>query len=318
MTTYTAANLRDEALANLGIIQQTDASATYTRAQLVVEALSMLGINYQPDTSATLDRAALVNNVAFILGANSTGQTLSADDYAAIDLRIDSIVGDLNARAIVTITASAIPGSWFDALSSIVASVCKDKYGIIGDEATKLQAEAATAERKLKMLNRASIVDGDIPAVIADLNARGVCTITNLAAIPGAWFQSLADIVAYQVSTKCEVDDLIVKRVMQQALTATRTLKNLSRTYIIDRNLDGILANLAARGIVYLVNQADIPQEWFVPLAAVVADYCKGKGFELDPGTLQRVTIEGQRAIAELREITREGPSYLPMQGTYY
>lgn len=418
MTTYTATNLRDEALANLGIIQQPDNSVTRARADLVISSLANLGIVYQPDTSATrtradwvnetlgalgviqqsdtsatLNRAALVNNIAFILGANSAGQTLSADDYAAIDIRLDTIVGDLQARAIATVSSLAtIPGAWFDALSAIAANVCKDKYGVTGDDAAKLQAGAILAETKLKNLTRTGLVDEILPQVIGDLNARGIATVSNIAAIPGAWFlsltdiaaefvkgkfeisnerslellarakaaeftlktltrgplvdaslpsimadlnargiatvdltaipsawfPSLADIVAEAVRPVCDVAPDIVKRVAENAIHAERTLKNLTRTYIVDRNLDAILASLAARNIIYLVDATDIPQEWFAPLAAIVADQCKGKGFDLDQVTLQRVASEGAKALAELREISRTGPSYLPQQGTYF
>lgn len=461
------ADLVTEILANLGVIYQADASATRTRAEWVTETLSIIGVIQQADAGATRTRSDLVNNIAYILGPGAIGQTLDADNYDAIDTRLPTIVADLNARIIVTVSnLAAIPAAWFDSLSLIAANTLKDKYGVTGDEAVKLAASALLAEKKLRTLSRTGLVDEILPSLIGDLNARGIATVANIAAIPGAWFASLADIAAEYCKGKFEIDagrsqelavrakdaerklknitrsplvdeklpslmgelnargianvtltaipgawfsaiadigaesikgkfelsnersqeiavrakvaevtlkgltrasfvdaslpslmaDLnargvatvtltaipsawlpslsdivadyvrpmcdvapeIAKRVAEAAPRAERTLKNLTRTYIVDRNIDQILAELAVDEIVYLVDVSAIPDEWFISLAAIVANRCKGKGFDLDPGTINRVALEGHQAEATLRRITRGRPAYLPQQSSYF
>jgi hypothetical protein len=314
----TRADLASDALSNLGIVILADGAPTRTRADWVNETLYLLGVIRQTDTSAVRTRSELVNNVAFILGPGEVGQALNADDYAAIDMRFDTVIGDLNARAIATIgNANAIPGAWFDALSAIVANVCKEKYGVTGDEATKLQAEAALAEGKLKTLTRTGLVDEVLPSIVGDLNARSIATVADLGAIPGAWLPSLADIAAEFVKGRFGVSPERSLELTARAQAAERKLKAMTRAYLVDRNIDAILADLAARDIVYLVDQSDIPDEWYFHLAAIVADRCKGK-FELDPLTLQRVSTDGAQALMDLRELTRGRPSYLPQQTSYF
>lgn len=311
-------DLVTEALANLGIVSQADSGAPRTQADLVTEALANLGVVQQPDGGVVQNRAALINNVLFILGVLSAGQPTAAEDYAAVDTRVDTVLADLNARVIATVANTAqIPAAWFDAISVIVANVCKEKYGVTGDEAVKLATEVQLAEAKLKTLNRGAVVNEKIPQIVAELNARNICTVSDLAAIPAAWFSALADIVAFSVLGKFDVAAPVAQIVTARAPIAERMLRNLNNANIVDRNIDPILADLAARQVVYLVDQTEIPDEWFVHLAAIVADRCKAKGFDLDTNTIQRVSAEGAQAMMELRELTRGRPSYLSLATSY-
>jgi hypothetical protein len=219
-------------------------STLKNRADLVDEALANLGIIQQPDTAPPMTRADVVKAVSLAVGPGAVGQTLNADDYDAINETIDTIFPNLNARGIATITnMNAIPAAWFDSLVAIVAEGVKEKYGATGEFAARLEKQAQEAETQLL---------------------------------------------------------------------------NLTRSFVVERNIDPILAELVMDQIVYLVDADEIPDEWFASLAAIVADRCKGKGFMLDAGTIQRVTLEGQMAMTTLRRITRAKPAYLVMQSEYF
>lgn len=207
----------------------------YTRTDLITEALANLGIVRLTDASAALTRVALVSNAASILGVLPSGQTLSAEDSAKIDAHVPTVIADLNARSVVTISdPNAIPGGMFDALSIIVANAARGGYESGGP--SQLPGEAIAAERKLY---------------------------------------------------------------------------NFGGAAIVERNLDAIYSELSADDLVSLVDDSDIPQEWFLSLAAIVADKVKGK-FPLVPAdVIARVKMEGAEAINTLRRTTRGRPSYL-------
>lgn len=152
-------------------------------------------------------------------------------------------------------------------------------------------------------------VTAAISSVVARLSANIVVDITNINAVPNVYFLELADIVADALREDFGVtgDDAAV--LAAAAKDGERRLKNLTRIVLIDRNLDQILANLAAREVVYLVDTSAIPDEWFMSLAAIVADMCRNK-FELDVPTIQKVQADGVQALADLRELTRARPSY--------
>lgn len=159
-------------------------------------------------------------------------------------------------------------------------------------------------------------VTAAINPVVAQLSAGQVVDIANINAIPNVYFFQLADIIADAMKEDFGVtgDDATV--LMTAARDGERRLKNLTRIVLIDRNIDQILADLAAREIVYLVQVSAIPDEWFIHLAAIVADRCKGK-FELDPNTIQRVMADGAQAMMDLREMTRNRPSYNTLRTAY-
>lgn len=162
---------------------------------------------------------------------------------------------------------------------------------------------------------RASVTAAINP-VVAQLSAGMVVDITDINAISNAYFFQLADIVADALKEDFGVtgDDAAV--LMSAAKDGERRLKNLTRIVLIDRNLDQILANLAALEVVYLVDVTSIPDEWFTLLAAIVADQCRNK-FELDPVTIQKVQADGAQALADLRTLTRGRPSFNTLRTCY-
>lgn len=209
---------------------------SYTRDNLITEALANLGIVRLTDASATLTRVALVAEAASKLGVLPSGQTLLAEDSATIDARVPTVIADLNARGVVTITnANAIPGGMFDALSAILANAARASYESSGAATSQLAADAMAGERRLYNFGGATIVDG---------------------------------------------------------------------------NLNAIFAELASDDLVSVVDPSDIPNEWFVALAAIVADRVKGKFPLVSPDTILRVKIEGAEAMNTLRRTTRGRPSY--------
>lgn len=209
---------------------------SYTRSDLITEALANLGIVRLTDASATLTRVALVAEAASKLGVLPSGQTLSPEDSATIDARVDTVIADLNARAVVTISdANAIRGGMFDALAAILAHAARASYESGGAATAQLATDAMAGERRLY---------------------------------------------------------------------------NFGGATIVDRNLKGILAELANDELVSVVDSSDIPNEWFPSLALIVADRVKGKFPLVSPDVIMRVKAEGAEAENTLRRITRGRPSY--------
>lgn len=302
---YTRANLVTEALGNLGIILQVGGSEIRSRADLVIETLGNLGIVRQTDGSQTHTRIDLVSRAAEILGVLPSGQTLSAEDSAIIDDHVESVIADLNARTVVTISNSnAVPGSVFEALATVLAAGCRGSY----ESSPQLANEALVAEAKLRNFGGADIVDEKLPSIMDELNARMIATV-DLNAIPSAWYSALADICAESVKGKFFVRPEILAQLPIRAARSETILKNLNRSIIVDRNLDAILAEIATDDLVMVVDDSDIPQEWFTSLAAIVADRVKGN-FELTPDVIMRVKAEGAEAVNTLRRTTRGRPSY--------
>lgn len=159
-------------------------------------------------------------------------------------------------------------------------------------------------------------VTAAISPVVAQLSAGMVVDIADVNAIPNVYFFQLADIIADALKEDFGVtgDDAAV--LMSAAKDGERRLKNLTRIVLIDRNLDQILANLAALDVVYLVDVSSIPDEWFTLLAAIVADQCRNK-FELDLPTLQKVAADGAQALSDLRTLTRGRPSFNTNRNCY-
>lgn len=159
-------------------------------------------------------------------------------------------------------------------------------------------------------------VTAAVTPVVAQLSAGMVVDIPDINAIPNVYFFQIADIVADAMKSDFGVtgDDAAV--LISAAKDGERRLKNLTRIVLIDRNLDQILANLAALEVVYLVDVTAIPDEWFTLLAAIVADQCRNK-FELDLPTLQKVAADGAQALSDLRTLTRGRPSFNTLRTCY-
>jgi hypothetical protein len=166
--------------------------------------------------------------------------------------------------------------------------------------------------------------DGEVKSVTdilgpltAGLSADSIVDIADTNAIPNQYFLAFAEIVADELKDVYGIEKEEEQRVISEAMAARRKLKNLTRTFIVERHLDAIYADLATRDIVVLIDDSAIPDEWFTHLAWITADICKTKGFELDPAIVQTAAAEGQNAIAKLRELTRGRPSYNTLRTPY-
>jgi hypothetical protein len=153
------------------------------------------------------------------------------------------------------------------------------------------------------------IIDGHVDTVIANLNARHVTAIANANAIPISQFDPLSTVVALAAQDSFSLGAADVAQLTVQSAAAEVQLANLNRAVLVDRNLDGILAELATDDLVYVTDDSNIPQEWFMSLHKIVADRMKGN-FSLAADVLQRVAAEGTQAMQTLRRTTRGRPSY--------
>jgi len=80
----------------------------------------------------------------------------------------------------------------------------------------------------------------------------------------------------------------------------------------IDTNIDPLLMQLAADGICEVVNDKEIPSEWFDAIAGLLANICApvaGKGY--DPQIKQYYE-------AQLRRLTSSGPTYNVQEAEYF
>ena len=73
----------------------------------------------------------------------------------------------------------------------------------------------------------------------------------------------------------------------------------------VDRKVDGLIEELAARNIVTVADEAQIPPEWFGPLAELLADACAPRF-----GRPKSVALR-EDAEARLKVMTRGAPRRL-------
>jgi hypothetical protein len=73
----------------------------------------------------------------------------------------------------------------------------------------------------------------------------------------------------------------------------------------VDRKVDGLIEELAARNIVTVANDAQIPTEWFGPLAELLADACAPRFGRPKSPALR------EDAEARLKVMTRGAPRRL-------
>jgi hypothetical protein len=153
-------------------------------------------------------------------------------------------------------------------------------------------------------------IDARVPTVIADLNARAVVTIADANAIPGGMFDALSAILANAARASYELAGAATAQLAADAVAGERRLYNFGGAAIVQANLDAIFAELGTDDLVNVVDPSDIPRDWFLALAAIVADRVKGKFPLIPPETVMRVKAEGAEAVTTLRRTTRGRPSY--------
>lgn len=185
-----------------------------------------------------------------------------------------------------------------DLISNVLVNL-----GVLGEDQTASAAAKAS-------------VTAAIDPVVAQLSAEITVDIPDTNAVPNVYFLQVGIIIAEAMKEQFGIVGEEAATLIAKATDARRKLRNLTRIVLIDRNLDQILALLASKDIVYLVDVTAIPDEWFMGLAAIVALQVMNK-FELDAATVQKVASEGANAYADLREITRGRPTYLTLRSQY-
>jgi len=78
----------------------------------------------------------------------------------------------------------------------------------------------------------------------------------------------------------------------------------------VDAFVDGLLRRLALNDIVHIGSANEIDEEYFHPVAILLADAAKA---EFGGGAFDTVAAEG-----ELRRLTRAGPTYERLQAEYF
>lgn len=151
------------------------------------------------------------------------------DSGAIIDEKLPSIMAELNARMIAAVPLAAIPAAWFPALADICAESVKAKFALDPAIAAGLPVRAARAERILKNLNRSSLIDQNLEAILAEVAADELVLVADPTDIPDAWFVDLAAIVADRCKAEFELETDVMMRVAAAAVTATATLRRITR-----------------------------------------------------------------------------------------
>lgn len=81
----------------------------------------------------------------------------------------------------------------------------------------------------------------------------------------------------------------------------------------IDELLNNVLATLRGREIVYVADANAIQDEWFLPLAAILADACVAK-FGGNDADVMKLAAGREKAERDLRVMSRGRPTYEPLR----
>jgi hypothetical protein len=79
----------------------------------------------------------------------------------------------------------------------------------------------------------------------------------------------------------------------------------------VNARIDGLIERLAERDVVYVTDVDAIPDLYFEPLGVVLAHACQSE-FGAD------LTAAMETAEHQLREMSRQGPTYEILKGTYF
>jgi hypothetical protein len=107
-------------------------------------------------------------------------------------------------------------------------------------------------------------------------------------------------------------DELILEAAIRLNIVGTGQELEVEYADRIDANFDPLMMQLAADGVCNVVNDQDIPVQWFDGLAGLLANVSAavaGKGF--DPGIKQYYEMQ-------LRRLTGGGPSYAVLESEYF
>lgn len=99
-------------------------------------------------------RARLVKKILKRLGSWQAGQDLPPEDFQAIDEDLDQVLLAMGRADIyvVEVPAEGVPDEAYAELAAYLAGEFADDFGLTGDEAEKIGARAAAAEKALRYL----------------------------------------------------------------------------------------------------------------------------------------------------------------------
>jgi hypothetical protein len=260
-------------------------------------------------------QADLIREALATLGALDASNTPAAEDSAKVTARLADITADLVARRITgAVNLTAIADDVFSDLVVIVAERLAPQFGRPTAEDILKLAEGRLAHsyrlstvpsalvravlERLDVLGassnayHAAAVDGAIARTLADLTARRIVSIANEAAVTPAMFWHVvtliaADCVPGKVDRVAAEGTLSALARLVRDATPTLGQRVLEQLVVwgassafdltaIDARLPGVLANLAARNVIYISDVDSVPDAWLDPLVRYTAGLFAG------------------------------------------
>ena len=113
------------------------------------------------------------------------------------------------------------------------------------------------------------------------------------------------------ITTKTRTE-LILEAAIKLNIVGTGQSLDADYSDRIDRNVDPLLMQLASDGIAEVVNDQEIPSEWFDSIAGLLANISAPvAGTNFDPNIKQYYELM-------LRRITSTGPQYTILENEYF
>lgn len=114
------------------------------------------------------------------------------------------------------------------------------------------------------------------------------------------------------IATKTRAQ-LVTMALDELGVTDAATPPTADEQELVDQRVDGLLRELAARGVVEVADQSQIPVEQTGPLAELLANECSVQFGMPKKSPQERLLIEQRLRTMTAANITNE-----PVRGTYY
>jgi hypothetical protein len=312
MSTRTAHQLVDRALLLLGVtaVRPATVATTITAASLALRAAEKIGVQavIPSITGSTHTTDELITRTFKKLMVLGDGDSATAEEHDNLLAIVSPTIASLSQRGIVNIAnINAIENQYFEPLGDVLAWAYAADRGKAGDQG--LQVRAQKAEADLRVMTLIGVMTSSIPAVVNDLNQRGIATISDTSAIPSYYQESLSEILVYRNATIFGKDEASF---LTRAIKAESDLKTMTRISVVDNMVVGIIEDLNSRLVTYVADPNSIPIEVFEKLARIVA-ISAAPIFEkpLDYAALRS-------AESDLIVVKSAGPTFSVMQVDYF
>jgi hypothetical protein len=275
-------------LAQRGIVSITNIEAI---PQAQFEPLAdIIALAHAPDHGKAGNPAL----ATFAQKAESDLRAMALIDLA--DASVPVLIASLAQRGVATLTSDAIAIAEFEAAADILAAMLAPTVGKGGDPS--ITAQAVKSESDLRAMALVALMDAAVAPLVAALAQRGIVSISDISAIPQAYFEALADLLALENATQFgRAADATLIALAQKA---EADLKSIGLIALMDAAIAPLLATLAQRGIVVITDTSAIPQAYFEPLADLVAFASAGQFGKSGDAMLSGLA---QKAEADLRII---------------